>query len=91
MGFVIAKQLQKKDWCGYFGRLDYTLRALPNHPQALRLMGEFLNEHPPCYDTGQSRTLERPGLQQQATALPEGRWQERNGDFYLRRALRYMM
>jgi hypothetical protein len=90
MGFVIKEQLRTKDYCGYFGSLNYTLRAFPNHPQALKLMGEFLIEHPPCYITERRKWEASAPLSQRSAEILEGRWQEMDGDFFFERALRFM-
>lgn len=91
MGFVIEEQFRAKDYCGYFGSLNYTLRAFPNHPEALRRMGEFLNMHAPCYGIGhasQRRSQHDP--QKRADALLDESWKEITADFYFMRALNFM-
>jgi len=89
MGTVIAGDRYRKNWCAYFGNLDYTLRAFPNHPEALVLMAEYLDERSPC-STNASRTgtSGRSPLEI-AAAIESGAWRERNADYYFERATSY--
>lgn len=89
MGTVIESDRYRKDWCAYYGNLDYTLRALPNHPEALVLMAEYLDSHPPCTN---NNSLSRSGSKsplELAAAIEAGTWRERTPDYYFQKGIGY--
>jgi hypothetical protein len=85
LGFVVADQLRKKEYCGYQSNLNYTLRAFPNHPKALVMMAEYLASHSPC-----PAQQEPTSVASSVWAIENNNWQERNMDFYFQTALNFM-
>lgn len=86
MGYEIAEQARKGDWCGYYLNLDYSLRALPNHPKALTLMAEYLETRPTCKPSRESGKTTSGAI----WAIENNAWQERNMDYYFQTALNFM-
>lgn len=73
-------------WCAYFDDLDYTLRALPNHPKALVAMAEFLKTHQPCPP---KKKWEAPSAEALAYQIEKGEWEPRTPDFYFKAAINF--
>ena len=76
---------RQKNWCFYWGDLDYTLRAFPNHPGALVAMADFLREHQSCAKP----PAEKRSAVDLAKELESGTWQEKDADYYFRQALKF--
>lgn len=73
------------NWCFYWGDLDYTLRAFPNHPGALMAMAEYLEHHRPC-----TRKRKEPKTLEAIMAeIESGGWRERNADYYFDTAIKF--
>ena len=73
------------DWCFYWGDLDYTLRAFPNHPRALVAMAEYLETRQAC-ETKRSSSSSPEDL---AAEIEKGLWREHNADFYFQKAIEF--
>jgi tetratricopeptide (TPR) repeat protein len=86
LGYVVAEQLLKKDYCGYYLNLDYTLRAFPNHPKALPMMAKFLESHTTCPPSRKTEVTTAAA----AIALESGTWQERDMTYYFETAIHFM-
>lgn len=79
--------LRQGDYCGYWSDLDYTLRAFPNHPKALRMMAEFLKTHVSCNIGG--TTSASPSVLELAAQMESGGWQGRTMEYYFDTAIKY--
>ncbi len=86
LGFKVAEQMFKKDYCGYYLNLDYTLRAFPNHPKALPMMAKFLESHSTCPPSRKTEVT----VEAAAIALESGTWQERNMEYYYGTAIHFV-
>jgi tetratricopeptide (TPR) repeat protein len=86
LGYVVAEQLFKKDYCGYYLNLDYTLRALPNHPKALTMMAKYLESHATCPPSRKDEVTTAAAV----IALESGTWQERDMTYYFETAINFM-
>lgn len=79
--------LRQGDKCGYWGDLDYTLRAFPNHPKALTMMAQFLKTNVACSiagpASGSSSTLDL------VDQIEHGGWEGRTMEYYFETAIRY--
>lgn len=75
------------DQCFYWGDLDYTLRAFPNHPKALVKMAEFLKGNVPCSIGGPAS--EARSAAELAEQLEAKTWQGRTMEYYFETAIRY--
>lgn len=84
MGFVLFKNQREKNWCAYWDNLDYTLRAFPNHPKALTLMAEYLNQHQPCQSGSEHRSAV-----ELMREIERGGWREKNADYYFQTAITF--
>ena len=74
------------DWCFYWGDLDYTLRAFPNHPRALVAMADFLTTHErPC----ERRHKKNATALDLAEEIEKGSWRDLNPDYYFDTAIRF--
>jgi tetratricopeptide (TPR) repeat protein len=79
--------LRQGDKCGYWGDLDYTLRAFPNHPRALKMMAEFLKTNVSCNIGGPPpATTSALDL---AAQIESGRWEGRTMEYYFETAIKY--
>lgn len=76
---------RRGDWCFYWGDLDYTLRAFPNHPRALMTMAEYLQHRQPCVRHLKSSTT----LQDVVADMEGNEWEERTADFYFKKAIEF--
>jgi tetratricopeptide (TPR) repeat protein len=85
MGIVIAEAKRLKDDCSLWHNLDYTLRAIPNHPQALQEMANYLERGVSCYKPEASADLYGT-----ASDLLKGRWRTIDAEDYFRVALNFM-
>jgi tetratricopeptide (TPR) repeat protein len=74
------------NWCFYWGDLDYTLRAFPNHPKALVAMADFLTTHEtPCERPRKAN----PTAADLAEEIEKGTWRDRTPDYYFDTAIKY--
>lgn len=76
---------RRGDWCFYWGDLDYTLRAFPNHPRALMAMADYLQTRQPCVRHLKSSTA----LKDVAEDIENGEWEERTADFYFKKGIEF--
>ena len=86
-GAVTKNRLRRGEICSYWGDLDYTLRAFPNHPGALMAMVEYLDaggSTSPCVKKPVKRS---PA--DLATELEKGAWQEKTADYYFTTAIEF--
>lgn len=74
------------DWCSYWGDLDYTLRAFPNHPKALMAMVEYLETGSP--DPCVKKNVKR-STGDLAAELEKGAWREKTADYYFETAIKF--
>ena len=79
---------RRKSWCGYWSDLDYTLRALPNHPRALVAMSEYLKDHQPCKKR-KSRRNRQSSVYDIVEDIDVSAWQKNNADYYYKRAIEF--
>jgi tetratricopeptide (TPR) repeat protein len=84
-GAKTADLARRGDWCFYWGDLDYTLRAFPNHPRALMTMAEYLQHHESCLRHMKSSTR----LQDVAADMEAGGWEERTPDYYFKKGIEF--
>jgi tetratricopeptide (TPR) repeat protein len=80
------ERARRGDWCAYWGDLDYTLRAFPNHPGALVAMVEYLevgNPYP-CVTK-----KEKKSTADLLAEMEKGTWQEKNADYYFDTAIKF--
>lgn len=77
--------LRRGDNCGYWSDLDYTLRAFPNHPKALKMMADFLKTHVSC-DSGRAASQSVLDL---AAEIEAGRWQGRTMEYYFETGIKF--
>lgn len=74
------------DWCFYWGDLDYTLRAFPNHPRALVAMADFLTTHErPC----DRHHKANPNPIDLAYEIEHGSWKDLDPGYYFRTAIKF--
>jgi Tetratricopeptide repeat len=74
------------DWCFYWGDLDYTLRAFPNHPRALVAMADFLTTHErPC----DRHHKQNPTALDLAEEIEKGSWRDLNPDYYFETGIKF--
>ena len=78
-------EARRGDWCFYWGDLDYTLRAFPNHPKALMAMAEYLQAHDAC----QKKPQKNRSVADLAKDLEGGIWQEKTPDYYFETAIKF--
>lgn len=86
-GAVTRDRLRRGEICSYWGDLDYTLRAFPNHPGALMAMVEYLDaggSTSPC-----ARKSERKNAADLAAELEKGSWREKTAEYYFESAIKY--
>lgn len=89
MRAVIARDRHRGNWCAYYGNLDYTLRAFPNHPEALVLMAEYLDVRSPCSNNNALPSSKGKSPLELAAAIESGAWRERTADYYFQKAIAY--
>ncbi|HEX9812409.1 MAG TPA: tetratricopeptide repeat protein [Burkholderiales bacterium] len=89
MRTVIAGDRHRGNWCAYYGNLDYTLRAFPNHPEALVLMAEYLDVRSPCSNNNARSSSKGKSPLELAAAIEAGAWHERTADYYFKKGIRY--
>jgi tetratricopeptide (TPR) repeat protein len=89
MGAVIASDRHQGNWCAYYGNLDYTLRAIPNHPKALVLMAEYLDVRAPCSNNNALSSSSGKSPLELAAAIEAGSWHERTADYYFQKGIGY--
>lgn len=79
-------EARRGDWCFFWGDMDYTLRAFPNHPRALVAMADFLTTHErPCgrhHKTNASPT-------DLADEIANGGWEDLTPDYYFQTAIKF--
>lgn len=86
MGFVLANAKRSRNSCEVFQNLDYVMRAIPNHPQALQEMAAYLETSAPCpHATGA-----RSNTQAAAASILKGRWRVTDADAYFHVALNFL-
>jgi tetratricopeptide (TPR) repeat protein len=79
-------EARRGDWCFFWGDMDYTLRAFPNHPRALVAMADFLTAHErPC---GRHRKA-NPSPLDLAEEIESGGWQDLNPDYYFQTGIKF--
>lgn len=89
MRTVIAADRHRGNWCAYYGNLDYTLRAFPNHPEALVLMAEYLDAREPCTNNNSLSSSSGKSPLELAAAIEAGAWRERTPDYYFQKGIGY--
>jgi hypothetical protein len=85
MGFIITEAKKSQNHCYLWHNLDYTLRALPNHPQALQEMATYLEYGMACHE---SVKMEYDAYRT-VREIMEGRWQMNDAEDYFRVALNF--
>lgn len=90
MGPVIAEARRLRRWCDYFENIDYSLRAFPNHPEALTLMAEYLDSHAPCSKAPAPKSTRGSSPMDLAAAVESGTWRERNADYYFEKGIEFL-
>lgn len=83
---VTKDKARRGDWCAYWGDLDYTLRAFPNHPGALMAMVEYLEVGSP--DPCVKKKVKR-SMTDLAAEMEKGAWQEKTADYYFETAITF--
>ncbi|MDO8706949.1 MAG: tetratricopeptide repeat protein [Sulfuricaulis sp.] len=86
-GAVTKNRLRRGEICSYWGDLDYTLRAFPNHPGALMAMVEYLEaggSTSPC-----AKKAVKRNVTDLAVELEKGAWQEKTADYYFETAIEF--
>lgn len=73
------------NWCQVWADYDYTLRAFPNHPDALVAMAEFLEKHPACHRASSPNA----SPVELAAELESGAWREHDADFYFNKGITF--
>ncbi|HEX9627609.1 MAG TPA: tetratricopeptide repeat protein [Acidiferrobacterales bacterium] len=77
--------LRQGAYCRVWGDYDYTLRAFPNHPQALVAMAEFLEKHPGC----QPSVSKNQSVADLIGEIERGAWRERDADYYFQKGIEF--
>lgn len=79
-------EARRGDWCFYWGDLDYTLRAFPNHPRALVAMADFLTTHErPC----DRHHKANPSPIDLAYEIEHGSWKDLDPDYYFQTGIKF--
>lgn len=89
MGTIIAEAKHRGLWCVYYENIDYTLRAFPNHPEALTLMADYLSARAPCGRGGGEAAPRGRSPLELATAIEAGAWRARDADYYFEKGIGY--
>jgi tetratricopeptide (TPR) repeat protein len=89
-GPVTEQRRHSGDYCWYYGDLDYTLRAFPNHPGALQAVATYLETRQPCDTNTVGRTRSsRSSPVDIMSQIEGGDWRRVTAEGYFTRAISF--